>query len=412
VAPSLITHYEVYSASADTSTLTTPSFTPTNGEVLVVKLATWDTANGMAAPSGGSQTYQSVNVVAPGGFAGWCAVYVATVSGSPGSMTVSAAPATATSTRHSMVVERWSGAQLAATPATNSTVAGTSTLPSASITTVGANSVLSWVSVDVQSVDPATRAYLLSATEDGLYDGHAGANSVHYFAYAAVGAAGSYTIGMSAPASQKWVMAGVEVQAAAVASGSQPVPVVVDQPAAPGRGRAVILAPQGGQVAAVPAPPALVVGKQLLLAPRVVIVAPNPDPGTGPAASSGPPAVVAALSWRPPAVRSTILAPNPDPGPFAPQPVVVAASIRQAVRTVVLAPLPGLPPVPSTGPAAVVVTAAIRPRAHAFIARPNADPGAVQALVPGAMTAASSAPRLASATASARLTATTSGGDA
>jgi hypothetical protein len=40
-----------------TSALVTPSFTPSNGEVLVIKLATYDSASPLGAPTGGSQTY-------------------------------------------------------------------------------------------------------------------------------------------------------------------------------------------------------------------------------------------------------------------------------------------------------------------------------------------------------------------
>lgn len=206
------------SAAADNTTLTSKSFAAANGDVFVVKLSTWDTANGMAAPTGGGQAWQSVKVVAPGGFNGWCALYVCTVAGSPGSFTVASAPGTAGNTRHSMVVEKWTSAQLAVTPATNATASG-SGAPSANIITVADGSAVSWVSVDVSSQDPAGRAYRLAASEDGIFDGHLGANSVHYFAATAdVGLAGTYAMGMTAPAAQTWVLAGVEILAAAAAS--------------------------------------------------------------------------------------------------------------------------------------------------------------------------------------------------
>jgi hypothetical protein len=110
-----------------------------------------------------------------------------------------------------MTVERWSSALLATTPATNSTITGNNTQPSATITTTANNSILTWVSTDDSSTDPATRAYLSSATEDGLADGHTSVSSVQYYAYQTAATAGSQTIGMSAPASQKWVMVGIEV---------------------------------------------------------------------------------------------------------------------------------------------------------------------------------------------------------
>lgn len=214
-SPTLIASYAVYSAGADTTNLVSPSFTPANGEVIVVKLATWDTANPMGVVSGGGQTYTTRVTAAPGGFNGWARVVTAVISGSPGSMTVTGA-GTAANSRHSMVVERWTGS-LAGTPAVNSTVSG-SGAPSANITTAAAASAVSWVSADVGSIDPATKAYRLSATEDGLFDGHVGANSVHYFAHAGsgagVGAAGTYAMGMTAPGGQTWVLAGIEIQGA------------------------------------------------------------------------------------------------------------------------------------------------------------------------------------------------------
>jgi hypothetical protein len=85
------------------------------------------------------------------------------------------------------------------------------------------------VSVDNNSLDPTGRVYRLSATEDGLFNG-VGGNSVQYFAYADVGAAGVKTMGMTAPGSQKWVLAGVEVQATVSAS-QQPVSVYAGPPA-------------------------------------------------------------------------------------------------------------------------------------------------------------------------------------
>lgn len=206
--PTLITHYEVYSGTNNANALTTPAFTPSNGEVIVVKLTTWDTGTSGGTPSGGGQTYTQRVTAAPGGFNGYASVWTATISGSPGSMTISATPAA--SAQHQMIVERWGNAQLAASPAVNSTVNG-SGAPSANITTTAANSVVSWCSVDENSRDPATRAYRLSATEDGIYDGHSGANSVQYFAYAQVGEAGTYAMGMTDPTTQQWVLAGVEI---------------------------------------------------------------------------------------------------------------------------------------------------------------------------------------------------------
>jgi hypothetical protein len=216
MAPTLAaTPLFVTSSTVNTNTLTTSSFTPANGEVIVVKLATGDTTVSMGAPTGGSQTYTSRVTVAPGGFRGWAGIYTAVISGSPGSMTIASTPSG--SALHAMVVERWTGAQLAATPATGSNNAGTGAA-NGSLTSTGTNSIVAWVASDVQSVDPATRAYLASATEDGLQDSHVSADGVMYFAYQTAAAAGSQTFGLSAPTGMQYVIAGIEVQAGAVSS--------------------------------------------------------------------------------------------------------------------------------------------------------------------------------------------------
>lgn len=225
--PTPIATYPVYSASVDTTALVTPSFTPSNGELIVVKLLTWDTANPSGSVSGGSQTYSTKVTAAPGGFNCYCRIDGCIISGSPGSMTVTSG-GTGSNSRHTMIVERYPvGSTFGAV---NSTINGTGA-PTANITTTVANAALTWCSADVSSIDPATRTYRLSGTEDGLYDGHVGSNSVHYSAYAAdVGAAGTYAIGLSAPGSQTWVMAGVEIKPSVAAAASQPVPLITAFP--------------------------------------------------------------------------------------------------------------------------------------------------------------------------------------
>lgn len=211
MAPTLIASYPVYVLSQSAADIVSPSFTPSNGEIVVVKLSTWDTSSAMGTPSGGAQTYAPDQVSAPGGFNQWAGVFTMKVTGSPGAMTISSTPAS--SSVHSMVVERWGNAQLAASPATCSPINGSGT-PSSTVTTTAPNSVVSWVSGDAQSRDPATRVYLSSATEDGLQDGHASFNGVAYFAWQAAATAGAQTVGLSSPGSQAWVVAGIEIQAA------------------------------------------------------------------------------------------------------------------------------------------------------------------------------------------------------
>lgn len=209
-SPTPIAQYFLDSAGNNSNTLTTPSFTPSNGEILEIKLETWDTGTTMGSETGGGQIYSRQVTVAPGGFKPFAAISTAKVAGSPGAMTVSATPSG--SCRHSMLVVRWANADVAGTPSTGS---GTGTSGAAAGTiTAAAGSVISWVAADIASLDPATRAYLGSATDQAVRDNHAGSNSVAYYAYAA-SAGGSQSFGLSAPSPMIFSIAGIEILAAA-----------------------------------------------------------------------------------------------------------------------------------------------------------------------------------------------------
>jgi|GEM_PF-1009560 len=227
--PALVTSYfleSIHTGSGDSTSLVTPSFTPSNGEVIVVKATTWDTGTAAGTPSGGGLTYTRQATAAPGGFNGYAAIFTAVVSGSPGSMTVTLSPPAASS-YHCMTVERWSNAQVAVTPAVSSPITGNSTNASATITTTAANSIVTWADVDEtsQNPDPGTgggRSYLSGATEDGMGDGHSTSASVQYFAYQTAASAGSQTIGMVTPPNQKWTMIGIEILDAASGPSTPP----------------------------------------------------------------------------------------------------------------------------------------------------------------------------------------------
>lgn len=225
MAPTPVAQHYTQLSPQGTSALTV-TFTPGNGEILVIKLATWDSAASLGAPSGGGLTYTARVTNAPGGFNQWCSIYTAPVLTSPGSMTISSTPSV--SLRGSMCVERWSGAQLAATPITNSNT-GVGGAAASTITPSAGTSVLGWVGGDASSVDPATRAYLASATQDGLRDDHVGANGVDYHAYQSSTGTGSQSYGLSAPTGMSWVLAAIEVQASAGAAFIAPKPVLIRQ---------------------------------------------------------------------------------------------------------------------------------------------------------------------------------------
>lgn len=208
MTPTLVAPYSVNSAGSNTTALATPSFTPAVGEILVVKRITWDQPNPYAgAPTGASLTY-TTQVTSAVSSRCWIQISTAVVA-SASSMTVNSG-ATTGACQHSMVVERWSSAQLAATPAT-ATNNALSSAPSVNITTVAAGSVVSWANGDWDGVDPATKAYRSSAVEDGLYY-VSGAVTTQYYAYQTAASAGSQTMGLTSPATQRWSLAGIEIQ--------------------------------------------------------------------------------------------------------------------------------------------------------------------------------------------------------
>jgi hypothetical protein len=212
MAPTLVNSYLVVQSAANLTTLTTTAFTPADGEVIIVKGTTADTVCAVGTASGGSLTYTSQATVTTGSKTA-ARIFTAAVGTSPGSMSVSLT-FTGTSSWHSMVVERWSGAALAATPAIVQTTQAAGTAPSATVTTTGTGSVVSWAIGDWSATSPTGRAYRSSATEEGIHDGSSAGQYVAYYAYQTAASAGAQTIGMTAP-TQNPSIVGVEVQAGA-----------------------------------------------------------------------------------------------------------------------------------------------------------------------------------------------------
>lgn len=229
--PALLGFQLIPSGGDNTNTLTSSAFTPANGEVIVVAMTTWDTSSTMAVPTGGGQTYTPQKVINPGASRPWCALYTATVSGSPGSMQVSSAHVGGAS-RHNLAVWQWDASQLAATPAVNTPDNNQGpTAPMSSLTTTAPGSVICAVCVDWQARNPAGRVYLNAAdvVEDGLWDGSSIASSVAYFWHQSVAAAGATDVGLSSPNNMNWVLAAVEVKAAGGAATPGRSPYVTSQ---------------------------------------------------------------------------------------------------------------------------------------------------------------------------------------
>lgn len=167
--------------------------TPDAGDVVVVKLQTWDYTITMPLTDDATDRLtftRQINGNASG-FVPWVGIDTAVCAVRPTSpITITTAPATAC--RHSMVVEVWRNATIGA--ATVATRGGTDLSTSLSAT---AGSQISWIGADSQSRDPANSTLVSGSVLDGVDDGHVGANSVSYFGHHPVSASGSTTFGIA-----------------------------------------------------------------------------------------------------------------------------------------------------------------------------------------------------------------------
>lgn len=211
-APQLVASYEVVTVTSTTASIATPSFTPADNEVIVVKTSTADGACVPSTPTATGVTFapQASAGNSPGSL-GWARVCTAALGTSPGAITVTQA-FTGSGFVRSMVVERWKNAQLDATPAVAQGSNATASAPNTSVTTEAANSIVTWVDTDWQAVAPGSYLYRGTHTiETGLFDVTTTDVCV-YFAYQHAPTAAAQALGLTAPATQSWALAGVEVQ--------------------------------------------------------------------------------------------------------------------------------------------------------------------------------------------------------
>lgn len=189
--------------------LVTPSFTPAAGEVLVVKAIGSDSIATFPAPSGGGLTWTSRVNSGVSGFSR-VQIWTATVGGGGTPMTVKLG-SPSWFVGYAMTVERWAGAVLAGSPAVGSNT-GSSTAPNVTVTTAAALSVVSYVNSDHNALAAGTRTYRTTSTEENY-----NFDSTYYtgeWAYQTAASSGAQAIGMTAPASQQWTCAGIEIQSA------------------------------------------------------------------------------------------------------------------------------------------------------------------------------------------------------
>ena len=234
MAPTLVNSYLVVQSADNTTACTTTAFTPANGEVIVVKALTADGGQTISTPTGGSLVYTSRANIGTASQTCEASIFTAVVGTSPGSMSVSVG-FSGSAIWHSILVERWSGAQLDATPAIIQTTQAAGTAPSTTITTEAANSVVSWAIGDWSATSPTGHAYRSSATEEGVHNGSP-SQYVGYYAYQAAASVGSQTVGMTAP-TQRPSIVGIEVQASGGSTVSGAVSLTATSTLAPSAAR-------------------------------------------------------------------------------------------------------------------------------------------------------------------------------
>ena len=198
----------VYGDTAANTSLVTASFTPPAGSIVVAKVVSAD-ANQTHTSVTGLTFASRVNV---GTAAATTRNSIWTAVGDGSAVTVTASFAGTTAPR-GLVVEVWTGAQLAAAPATGSVVGG-SGAPTNTITTVATGSVVSWVNGDWAAIDGASRTYRSSATETGYH--FLTGQWTQYNAYQAAPSPGSQTYGLTAPVGETYTLASIEIQAVPV----------------------------------------------------------------------------------------------------------------------------------------------------------------------------------------------------
>lgn len=209
----------VFRDSAANTSLVTASFTPPSSSIVLAKVICADAGQIAGTPTG--LTFTSRINVGTSGASTRNAIFTATGAGSAVTVTATFSGTTAAS---ALIVEVWTSAQLAGTPATHSVVAG-SGAPTDALTTVGTGSVVSWIDGDWAALSGTSRTYRSSATETA-YHQSTGQHTV-YAAYQAAASAGSQTYGLTLPTGQTYTLASIEIQDS---GGAPAIPPIIVMP--------------------------------------------------------------------------------------------------------------------------------------------------------------------------------------
>jgi hypothetical protein len=204
--PQLVGFYDPFTNNSDLSTITTTSFSPAAGEVLVVWGTSGDSPCQVTGVSGGGLTWNS-RVSLTASFNDPVRMWTAVVPNTPpASMTVSVTFG-GSGASHGIGVMRWANAQLDATPALGYSQSNTSV--SQSITTEGGASVIAWCASD-WNTKQGTPNYRGTGTVEAGHQYVSGYTG--WYAYQPASTPGTYTFGLSSPTGQKASMIGIEIQ--------------------------------------------------------------------------------------------------------------------------------------------------------------------------------------------------------
>lgn len=205
-----------YSPTPAAGSVTTSSFSPAAGELIVVKGAVLFT-NSLETPTDSAgalaftrQAYEN----SPGGNVFQYGIWTAPVVIAPGSITVTLS-ASSTGTVIA-TVERWSAATLAASPVTDAENGGGSVPSGCTITTAKANSVVTWLVVNNgTSVVPS--GFVATTGAPVLETGYSGPARTVTTVYQTAPSAGLQDYGATQPVAGPWTWGtlALELQAAA-----------------------------------------------------------------------------------------------------------------------------------------------------------------------------------------------------
>lgn len=182
------------------------------GDLLVITGSTADNATNLTGISGGSLTYTSQQSIQ--GFASFSTGYIWTAPvTSTGSVTVTVT-ASNTTVPWGFTVSVWRNHGGVGNSAGTHITSGA---PSLNITTQAADSAVVWSNNDWNATDGATRTYQTAAGvfNELVYFRDAAQQTVYTGYHPNAGSAGTYAVGLTAPGSQKYTIAAVEILAVA-----------------------------------------------------------------------------------------------------------------------------------------------------------------------------------------------------